>query len=102
VGAGRALAQRSHSPQLWGSPPSELRRRPRRDDLQDYDPFDDGGFCRSRFWLFISYIVSFGAVAGAVWVLLQDYGALLRAAGAPACLLHAALAPASRLSACCC
>jgi hypothetical protein len=40
----------------------------------DYDPFDDGGFCRSRFWLFISYIVSFGAVAGAVWVLLQDYG----------------------------
>lgn len=42
----------------------------------DYDPFDDGGFCRSRFWLFISYIVSFGAVAGAVWVLLQDYGKL--------------------------
>jgi hypothetical protein len=61
---------------------------PRRDDLQDYDPFDDGGFCRSRFWLFISYIVSFGAVAGAVWVLLQDYGecrrrAATRTAGCP-------------------
>ena len=30
--------------------------------------------CRSRFWLFISYVVSFGAVVGAVWVLLQHYG----------------------------
>lgn len=45
----------------------------RREDLSDYDPFDDGGYCRSRFWLFISYMVSFGAVAGGVWVLLQDY-----------------------------
>eukprot|EP00877_Chromochloris_zofingiensis_P002392 jgi/Chrzof1/12153/Cz06g23030.t1 len=45
----------------------------RRDDLQDYDPFDDGGFCRSRFWLFLSYVVSFAAVVGAVWVLLHRY-----------------------------
>eukprot|EP00879_Flechtneria_rotunda_P003907 GHRR01004147.1.p1 GENE.GHRR01004147.1~~GHRR01004147.1.p1 ORF type:complete len:170 (+),score=25.44 GHRR01004147.1:115-624(+) len=45
----------------------------RRDDLQDYDPFDDGGFCRSRFWLFLSYIVSFSAVVGSVWVLMQHY-----------------------------
>eukprot|EP00882_Tetradesmus_deserticola_P003957 GHRQ01004183.1.p1 GENE.GHRQ01004183.1~~GHRQ01004183.1.p1 ORF type:complete len:172 (+),score=21.30 GHRQ01004183.1:184-699(+) len=45
----------------------------RRDDLQDYDPFDDGGFCRSRFWLFLSYVVSFGSVVGAVWVLMQHY-----------------------------
>lgn len=30
-------------------------------------------FCRSRFWLFISYVVSFGAVAGSVWVLLGHY-----------------------------
>lgn len=108
-----------------------------RDDLQDYDPFDDGGFCRcvwwvcggwvsvctrqvlccklvegggascpqantdsnpfpfllclplpllllppstttattrSRFWLFLSYVVSFASVVGAVWVLMQHYG----------------------------
>jgi len=45
----------------------------RRDDLQDYDPFDDGGFCRSRFWLFLSYLVSFAAVIGSVWVLMQHY-----------------------------
>ena len=30
-------------------------------------------FCRSRFWLFISYIVSFASVVGAVWVLLGHY-----------------------------
>lgn len=48
-----------------------------------YDPFDDeGGFCRSRFWLFISYVVSFAALVAAVWVLAQDYGA--RGCGAAA------------------
>jgi hypothetical protein len=67
-------ASTAHQPSRAWRPPA------RRDDLQDYDPFDDGGFCRSRFWLFISYIVSFGAVAGAVWVLLQDYGELPRPA----------------------
>ena len=45
----------------------------RRDELMEYDPFDEGVFCRSRFWLFISYCVSFGSIAGAVWVLLQSY-----------------------------
>lgn len=45
----------------------------RRDELQDYDPFDDGGLCRTRFWLFLSYIVSFGSLIGAVWVLAQHY-----------------------------
>jgi hypothetical protein len=44
-----------------------------RDELQEYDPFDEGVFCRSRFWLFISYVVSFASVAGAVWVLLGHY-----------------------------
>ncbi len=44
-----------------------------RDELQEYDPFDEGVFCRSRIWLFISYMVSFAAVAGAVWVLLGHY-----------------------------
>lgn len=29
---------------------------------------------RSRFWLFIAYILSFGAVIGGVWMLVQDYG----------------------------
>jgi hypothetical protein len=45
-----------------------------RDELAAYDPFDDGAFCRARFWLFMSYVVSFGALVGAVWVLAQDYG----------------------------
>ena len=44
-----------------------------RDELEEYDPFDEGVFCRSRFWLFISYIVSFASVVGAVWVLLGHY-----------------------------
>lgn len=56
------------------TPPSHSLPSSHRDDLQDYDPFDDGGFCRSRFWLFISYIVSFASVVGAVWVLMQHYG----------------------------
>lgn len=48
----------------------------RYDQLQEYDPFDDdggGGVCRSRFWLFLSYLVSFAALTGSVWVLLQHY-----------------------------
>ncbi len=44
-----------------------------RDELEEYDPFDEGVFCRSRFWLFISYVVSFASVVGAVWVLLGHY-----------------------------
>ena len=44
-----------------------------RDELLEYDPYDEGVFCRARFWLFISYVVSFGSIIGAVWVLLQDY-----------------------------
>lgn len=53
----------------------------RRDDLVEYDPFDDGGFCRSRFWLFLSYVVSFASVVGSVWVLMQHYAANPAAAG---------------------
>ena len=30
-------------------------------------------FCRARAWLFVSYVVSFSSVVGAVWVLLGDY-----------------------------
>ena len=43
-----------------------------RDD-ESYDPFDEGVYCRSRFWLFVSYLVSFGAIVGAVWVFLGAY-----------------------------
>lgn len=35
--------------------------------------YDEGVFCRARAWLFVSYCVSFGAIVGAVWVLLSDY-----------------------------
>ena len=44
-----------------------------REELETYDAFDEGVFCRSRFWLFISYVVSFASVIAAVWVLLQGY-----------------------------
>ena len=43
-----------------------------RDDLHaDFD--DEGVYCRARSWLFVSYVVSFAAIIGSVWVLLQDY-----------------------------
>lgn len=45
----------------------------RREDLDEYDTFDDGIYCRSRSWLFLAYIVSFGAIMGSVAVLLQSY-----------------------------
>ena len=57
------------------APPSGLTQTDsrvlRREELQEYDAFDEGVFCRSRTWLFLSYVVSFGAVAGSVWVLMQ-------------------------------
>ncbi len=44
-----------------------------RDELQEYDAFDEGVFFRSRFWLLMSYIVSVAAIGGSVTVLLKDY-----------------------------
>ena len=44
-----------------------------RDELQEYDAFDEGVFFRSRFWLLMSYIVSIAAIGGSVAVLLKDY-----------------------------
>lgn len=45
-----------------------------RDELDDqYDAFDEGVYCRSRFWLFISYLVSLGAIIGSILVLLHFY-----------------------------
>lgn len=46
----------------------------RREELEDqYDAFDEGVFCRSRFWLFISYLVSTSAIIGSIMVLLHFY-----------------------------
>mmetsp|Transcript_28844 Transcript_28844/g.52979 ORF Transcript_28844/g.52979 Transcript_28844/m.52979 type:complete len:166 (+) Transcript_28844:36-533(+) len=45
----------------------------RRDDLADYDPFDEASYCRSRTWLFISYIVSFSSIIAAIWVMILHY-----------------------------
>ncbi|GLC37889.1 hypothetical protein PLESTB_001505800 [Pleodorina starrii] len=45
----------------------------RRDDMVEYDPFDDATYCRSRLWLFLSYIVSFASIVAAVWVMLAHY-----------------------------
>jgi len=43
--------------------------QPRREELDEHDPFDEGVFCRSRFWLFLSYVVSFASIIGSVAVL---------------------------------
>lgn len=45
-----------------------------REDLDEgYDSFDEGVYCRSRSWLFLAYLVSFGSIMAAVAVLLKDY-----------------------------
>lgn len=35
--------------------------------------YDGGETCRARVWLFVSYIVSFSSIVGAVWMLVADY-----------------------------
>lgn len=44
-----------------------------RDELAEIDPFDEGAFCRSRFWLFLSYVVACSSIVLGVWVLLHFY-----------------------------
>ena len=44
-----------------------------REELYDIDPFDEGAFCRSRFWLFLSYCMSIASVVLGVFVLLHFY-----------------------------
>lgn len=45
-----------------------------REDLDEaFDSFDEGVYCRSRSWLFLAYLVSFGSIMAAVAVLLKDY-----------------------------
>ena len=52
--------------------------------------------CRSRFWLFLSYVVSFASVVGAVWVLMQHYGELATdACSSQICYLCQQCCPAS-------
>ncbi|DBA93918.1 TPA: hypothetical protein ACH3X3_013956 [Trebouxia sp. C0006] len=45
----------------------------RREDLEECDSFDEGVYCRSRSWLFLAYLVSFGSIMGSVAVLLKSY-----------------------------
>eukprot|EP00850_Spirogloea_muscicola_P024703 SM001331S26849 [mRNA] locus=s1331:1446:2018:- [translate_table: standard] len=44
----------------------------RREELQDFSPYDDGSGCRSRTWLFLAYVISFVSLAGAAGMLIQD------------------------------
>eukprot|EP00210_Caulerpa_lentillifera_P006371 g6086.t1 len=44
-----------------------------REEMGDYDPFDDFAERRTRLWLLISYLLSFGAVLGSVIILISDY-----------------------------
>lgn len=62
----------------------------RRDELLSYDPYDEGTFCRSRFWLLMAYGISLSAICGSVLVMLHkggDVSAILQVA----CILGAAL-----------
>lgn len=44
----------------------------RREELQDYSPFDDGSGCRSRTWLFLAYVIAFISLAASAGLLIQD------------------------------
>lgn len=46
-----------------------------RSSQTDRRPTVVGGVGRRRFWLFLAYVVSFGALVGAVWNLVANYGA---------------------------
>lgn len=43
----------------------------RREDLQSPDYLSEGAACRLKLWLFLSYVVAFGSLFGAVWVLFN-------------------------------
>jgi len=45
-----------------------------RDELLSYDPYDEGTFCRSRFWLLMAYGISLSAIGGSVLVMLHNSG----------------------------
>ena len=72
--------------------PPFLRPRPLccRDELLSYDPYDEGTFCRSRFWLLMAYAISLGAIGGSVLVMLHKGGDASGIAQV-ACILGAAL-----------
>ena len=61
-----------------------------RDELLSYDPYDEGTFCRSRFWLLMAYAISLGAIGGSVLVMLHKGGDASGIAQV-ACILGAAL-----------
>eukprot|EP00899_Mesostigma_viride_P004253 jgi/Mesvir1/13829/Mv15979-RA.1 len=42
-------------------------------DLNENSVYDEGAGCRSRTFLFLSYLISFGALGGATWVLVAGY-----------------------------
>ncbi|MCO5588589.1 hypothetical protein L7F22_042546 [Adiantum nelumboides] len=44
----------------------------KRDEIQDYSPYDDGKGCRSRTWLFLAYVISFVSLVGSFGLLIQD------------------------------
>ena len=44
------------------------------DEIHNYDPWDEGVYCRSRTWLLFAYVLSGGAVAGAVAVMIGSSG----------------------------
>lgn len=46
----------------------------RSDELLSYDPYDEGTFCRSRFWLLMAYGISLAAIGSSVLVMLHKGG----------------------------
>ena len=33
---------------------------------------DDGGVLRARLWVFVSFVLAFGGLIGAIWILIQE------------------------------
>lgn len=66
-------AKTSH-PQLCTPKPTLPLLAVSRDELDAYDAFDEGVYCRARFWLLSAYIISVGAILGSVIVMLHYYG----------------------------
>ncbi|MCO5554009.1 hypothetical protein L7F22_007535 [Adiantum nelumboides] len=59
-------------PRIFASFVALMSNCVKRDEIQDYFPYDGGEGCRSRTWLFLAYVISFVSLAGSIGLLIQD------------------------------
>ena len=59
--------------ELLSAPPHPVHTCGCREEIEQYDAFDEGVYCRARFWLLSAYVVSVGAIIGSVLVMLHYY-----------------------------